>query len=781
MKHSPGGKPVPADDFQRNPPTRLEISQPIPLHPNGNSRPANQTASNAFAHNLAGHFKGFTLSPLNEHPDSSFDSFDSADSSQGPAPVHKSSQSSVSSLPKETPRPINTGTVAARANFFTNGASKDAPALPAKSSTLPLRPAPAVPPPNSNEKQKKPITQTEITITKTILPATKEVTKSPESSPLPKKYRPLSVNVAGMKAMFNKSEPTPPPQPAEPAFNSALQKVASIFKASASPESASTQVPSDGPPSGGSALPRNQSIKATKINRESLRGIEISNPIPLNAIESQSKPMPVRPAPLPPSGQDATDGRAPELPLKPGISSTLPRLPKQNKVHFAVDESEKEAEQERPAVSVEKSESMRIKGVTPRPSFPQFGSMRGKRPVSMPFARPTSPPPNPPPVSAARASAIVENEYSYDDCSAVKRDEPDAIYASIDDLPMAGVKLKRDETGSTTTSNSDGLLSEIVSELKKKNLDTVGTLKENVDKNKNGSSSNSSVLTGASTKSGEPPSTLKARSSTKPSITASSNSTSESSQDKPSNQAYKPYSSSLAARNRYLGTGAAGTGTKGTSSAETKAADATSQSSAKPTSAINDSRKPAFNPIPLPQQAPVGKAATSPVSKSPPIIGNTTNQAESNSASADLYSSVNKSDSKKPVGTTGTTPAVKSKVTTIQGAAGTAGVNNHKNATVKARAGTVIASANNKPATTTARQGTVASNATVNKPGNRPTANSSLARPNAASSGKTNTSLVQSMQKKFDASGSKAGPTAGVTDGPSRPAAAVKTKTNAKQ
>jgi len=155
---------------------------------------------------------------------------------------------------------------------------------------------------------------------------------------------------------------------------------------------------------------------------------------------------------------------------KLGVSSTLPRLPKGSKVHFADEEDKSETDRTKEDVPappiVERSESMRLRGVTNRPSIPQFGSMRGKRPLSMPFARPTSPPPNPP----GAISPVMETEYSYDDCSKVNGD---AIYASIEELqdPTKDPLLKRDETGNTTTSNSDGLLSEIVSELKKKNLD----------------------------------------------------------------------------------------------------------------------------------------------------------------------------------------------------------------------------------------------------------------------------------------------------------------------
>ena len=184
------------------------------------------------------------------------------------------------------------------------------------------------------------------------------------------------------------------------------------------------------------------SVKATKIDRQSLRRMKISNPIPQNVIDLPSKVVAIRPAPPPPTS-----------PSKVGISCTLPRLPKSGKVHFDVEE---DTASEPVKGSVERSESMRMKGVTPRPTIPQFGSMRGKRPLSL-FARPTSPPPNPPPAAAP--------QHIYDDCLN-KSTEEDAIYATIENVESQEKENKKD------------LLDEIVSELKKKNIDDVSPVRD---------------------------------------------------------------------------------------------------------------------------------------------------------------------------------------------------------------------------------------------------------------------------------------------------------------
>ncbi|KAK2583791.1 hypothetical protein KPH14_009692 [Odynerus spinipes] len=103
------------------------------------------------------------------------------------------------------------------------------------------------------------------------------------------------------------------------------------------------------------SLPRNQHLKANKvIDKEILRNLEISNPIPQKEIEIQTPVIPV------------------------------------------VSESETEKKN-----VVMRAQSMRDPKVTVRPAIHTFGSMRQttpvKRPTSIPASiRPTSPPPGPP-------------------------------------------------------------------------------------------------------------------------------------------------------------------------------------------------------------------------------------------------------------------------------------------------------------------------------------------------------------------------------------------------
>ena len=308
---------------------------------------------------------------------------------------------------------------------------------------------------------------------------TEEPVDSGEKSNSPQK-RPLSTPNA-FKGIFNKQVESSKSSDVSSSSaslastnsgSSTFQKVASLFKPTPPqvvnvpvPEAPADPTPPNDQPKP-STLPRNQSIKAAKINRESLRQLEISNPIPQNVIELPTKVVPVRPAPDPPAEQVS-----PTSPSKIGISSTLPRLPKTNKVHFAEDvvgsdavDGEKQVAPTKAGATVERAESMRLRGVTNRPNIPQFGSMRAKRPLSVPFARPKSPPPNPP-------NAIGAFDGS--------KSSPEAIYASIEDL----IDRKEEVTASTgsvsksindsnrNSAASDGLLSEIVSELKKKNLD----------------------------------------------------------------------------------------------------------------------------------------------------------------------------------------------------------------------------------------------------------------------------------------------------------------------
>lgn len=226
------------------------------------------------------------------------------------------------------------------------------------------------------------------------------------------------------------------------------------------------------------SLPRNQHHKANKvIDKELLRNLEISNPIPQTEIEITTPVIPVIPA----------------------------------------NEVEKRN-------VVLRAQSMRDSKVTPRPPVHTFGSMRQttptKRPTSIPAStRPTSPPPGPPNIAQTEKPAIkipglpgYQNppvktvqkplENTYDDCmnlitesslTKITEESPtnDNIYAVIEE-PVPEKNRKNAESEVTPADNeykqpkridtmsggangleSMGLLSEIVSEISNRNFDSI--------------------------------------------------------------------------------------------------------------------------------------------------------------------------------------------------------------------------------------------------------------------------------------------------------------------
>ena len=191
---------------------------------------------------------------------------------------------------------------------------------------------------------------------------------------------------------------------------------------------------------GSNSLPRthHHGVKANKlqIDREALRNLEISNPIPQQDIDIPQTTVPVRSAPSPPP----TDA---------------------NKQ------------------VVMRAQSLRDKGpVTQRPAIPTFGSMRQpsgtKRPTSIPSGtRPTSPPPPRPPPPPAKPNerptgiigmpgyqnppAVNTTDYPYDDCFNLLSDgnaplanideesspnSSDNIYAVIEESPPESNRKK---------------------------------------------------------------------------------------------------------------------------------------------------------------------------------------------------------------------------------------------------------------------------------------------------------------------------------------------------
>lgn len=285
---------------------------------------------------------------------------------------------------------------------------------------------------------------------------------------------------------------------------SALNRIASILRSNSQPNSKDDKKTN--------SLPRNQHHKANKVlDKEILRNLEISNPIPQKEIEIPTPAIPVV--------------------------------------------SEVDGEEKKPVVM--RAQSMRDGKISARPAIHTFGSMRqtvnpAKRPTSIPAsARPTSPPPGPPRISSTEkipetvmkipglpgyqnppvksGNPVVEDN-AYDDClnlvsepslGQILEESPssDNIYAVIEESvpeknrkkvePQVQNEYKSPKPVETSPKSggsvdSMGLLSEIVSEISNRNFDSIystSTLarkkkeKEEMDKNAENLGSNSSIGT----------------------------------------------------------------------------------------------------------------------------------------------------------------------------------------------------------------------------------------------------------------------------------------------
>lgn len=268
----------------------------------------------------------------------------------------------------------------------------------------------------------------------------------------------------------------------KPEKGSTLNRIASMLRPSSGIMRSNSQS-SQKDDKNTNSLPRSHHHKANKvIDKEILRNLEISHPIPQKDIEITTPVIPVIPA----------------------------------------------AETEKRHV-VLRAQSMRDSKITPRPAVHTFGSMRQttptKRPTSIPAStRPTSPPPGPPctaqtekaaensikipglpgyqnpPVKSLTQSKPIED--TYDDCmnliaepslTRIMEESPsnDNIYAvieeSVPEKNRKNVELletpsgvneyktpKRvDTTPNTNNLESMGLLSEIVSEISNRNFDSI--------------------------------------------------------------------------------------------------------------------------------------------------------------------------------------------------------------------------------------------------------------------------------------------------------------------
>lgn len=280
----------------------------------------------------------------------------------------------------------------------------------AKELISPLRNAPKIP--------LRPAPETPTTTTTTTTKETKRPLSSPDAS-----HTVLNVKIT--------EDAKKQPKEKESAGSSALNRITSFLK----PVDKKPVVQSN-------SLPKTNQVKANKVlDKDTLRSMEISNPIPQTKIEIPNSALPVN--------------------------------------------------TEASKAVVMRAQSMRVSKEKPKPHIQTFGSMRQpsgfKRPLSIPSSvRPKSPPP-PRPLNEnveKGGKSVKDNDLNqYDDClneaaplakisEGVSPNSGDNIYAVIEESPVSPLSPEKVTSGSGS-SDSMGLLGEIVSEIQNRNFDSI--------------------------------------------------------------------------------------------------------------------------------------------------------------------------------------------------------------------------------------------------------------------------------------------------------------------
>ncbi|KAK9501459.1 hypothetical protein O3M35_012175 [Rhynocoris fuscipes] len=441
----------------RAPSASLEISGPLivdhsraTLLPRQEANVSNSTGENVTSHlqsNLLGHFVGFSITPI-----------------QKEVPHHPSSHVSASSA-HHSQDVTASGTLRRENGVIPGAATKNTP----------IRPAPKVPPtyhhtssghqtlnnhPVTTDHQQRPVISSPVLAATTsttakdlidhkLSPSRPAPTIPPVEIIQPKITNHQHQNIPPLvHQQLQQQQPSLPQQQpnttSQPSGDDkknypALTRIASFMRG---------QKPD---------IHNNKKEVKKKLDKELLRNIEISNPIPQKEIEIPLATLP--------AGDKAT-------------SSAV----------------------------VSRAQSLRDTGVVKRAPIPTFGSMRvqnNKRPTSIPAAhRPTSPPPRPPssvglPGYQPNASAsTTKPDNSYDDClnlltennaplAHIDEESPkqENIYAVIEENPQSISDYK---VPNPVDPNSDsmGLLGEIVLEIEARNTESIysaSTLKRKKD------------------------------------------------------------------------------------------------------------------------------------------------------------------------------------------------------------------------------------------------------------------------------------------------------------
>ncbi|GBP06242.1 Disintegrin and metalloproteinase domain-containing protein 12 [Eumeta japonica] len=283
---------------------------------------------------------------------------------------------------------------------------------------------------------------------KTLGPICAAPTLPPEQSDLPK--RPVS-----MHSSTSVPQKPLPEEPKKVKEGISLNRIASFLKQEKPKEKERNAVERS------NSLPKNSihQVKLPKtVDKVALRNLQISNPILQKDID-----LPVNTVPVVSDSEDAED----------------------------------------PKAFINRSQSMRGPTVMQKPAIQSFGSMRQPRPLST-VGRPTAPPPPLPnnhdkepqnsDYERPKASADIKPE-DYVDCvesspaqlSHIAEESSDNIYAIIEELPQKsiapvrtapqpppeGYNAPKPITSSSGSTESMGLLGEIVSEIQNRNLDSI--------------------------------------------------------------------------------------------------------------------------------------------------------------------------------------------------------------------------------------------------------------------------------------------------------------------
>ncbi|KAK0162405.1 hypothetical protein PV327_006185 [Microctonus hyperodae] len=453
-------------------------------------------ADERFNNNLFGQFKGFTLTPIST--------------------VKSATNKSSLDHTKPAPPPPTVPTVMIKTNikppqrnnilksaFMSQSIKDNATIQNTESLSLTSSLAPALPPLNSGSTA-RPLISSPVLAATTCTSMELINTAALPTRPAPEvPARPPETLSASSTSLSTQKPSRPNSTPLvniiiesekdkrhEKEKNTTLSRIASILK----PGNGIIRMNSQQKDEKTNSLPRNQQNhrqKAIKvIDKEILRNLEISNPIPQTEIDIPASMIPVVPL--------GTD-------------------------NVAVDGEKKSV--------IMRAQSMRDGKLTNRPTIHTFGSMRQsnsyKRPISIPAsARPTSPPPPVPPSSSTLISdksvedlkipglpgyqnppmkvthvnsTEAHEEDTYDDCMNLVGDNPltnimeeslspsnDNIYAVIEDpIPLKKgrklfnfndtneYKIPKPIDSTATASETMGLLSEIVSEISNRNFDSI--------------------------------------------------------------------------------------------------------------------------------------------------------------------------------------------------------------------------------------------------------------------------------------------------------------------